>query len=148
MKRLLLALAVSCSLAACGGEDRLSTEDYRSKARSICQEADRATKAVEQPQRTTNDAIANYFERLMTVNRKTTDEFAGLEPPEDLEKQHEAALDANRAGVDEVQKLVDELKRGGDARALLQSAQGRLEQLSDRSARAARALGVPECARQ
>ena len=84
----------------------------------------------------------------MNVNRKTSEQFADLEPPEDLKSKHEAALAANRDGVKEVEKLVAELRRGGDARALLQSAQGRLQALSQRSGEAARALGVPECARQ
>ena len=146
MKRLALVLALL--VAACGGDDALSTDEYRGEARKICQEADRATKAVEQPTRTTNAAIASYFERLMAVNRKTSEQFGELTPPDELEKQHKAALDANRDGVQEVEKLVAELRRGGDARALLQAAQGRLQELSTRSGEAARALGVPECARQ
>jgi hypothetical protein len=148
MKRLLLALCLTSSLAACGGDDALSTSEYRGEARKICQEADRATSAVERPTRTTNAAIASYFERLMNVNRKTSEQFGELEPPEELKAKHEAALAANRDGVKEVERLVAELRRGGDARALLQAAQGRLQQLSQRSAEAARALGVPECAQQ
>ena len=146
MKRLVIVLSVF--VAACGGDDALSTSEYRDEARKICREADRSTSAVARPTRTTNAAIASYFERLMNVNRKTSEQFADLEPPEELETKHEAALDANRDGVKEVERLVAELRRGGDARALLQSAQGRLQELSQRSGAAARALGVPECARQ
>jgi hypothetical protein len=148
MKRLLLALALALFVAACGGDDALSTDEYRGEARKICREADRATRAVDRPTRTTNAAIASYFERLMKVNRKTSEQFDELEPPEELKAKHEAALDANRDGVKEVERLVAELRRGGDARALLQASTGRLQELATRSGEAARALGVPECARQ
>lgn len=147
-RRLSLLLAVAATLAACGGDDALTPKEYRGEARTICAEADRATQAVERPTKTTNAAIASYFERLMKVNRRTSEEFAKLEPPEQLEAEHKEALSANREGVKEVEKLVAELRRGGDARALLQAAQGRLADLSRRSGAAARALGVPECAQQ
>ncbi len=111
-------------------------------------DATKATRAVEAPTRTTNEAVANYFKRLIAVTKRSSERFGELEPPEDLKRQHDAALKANEAGVKEVERLIAELERGGDARALLQNAQTRLEDLSRRSDEAARALGVPECARQ
>lgn len=148
MRRPLIALALAATVAACGGDDGLSTEEYRDRATVICRESREATDAVEQPTRSTNAAIAAYFERLMAISRRTTAQFAKLEPPEELADAHDDALAANREGVDEVQRLIRELERGGDARALLQGATGRLQQLSSRSRAAADRLGVPECARQ
>ena len=148
MRRLPLVLALSATVAACGGDDALSTEEYRAEAKAICQDATRGTQAVQAPTRTTNDAVASYFKRLIAVTKRSSQRFGELEPPEDLEARHEAALKANEAGIKEVERLIAELERGGDARALLQNAQTRLEDLSRRSDEAARALGVPECARQ
>ena len=148
MRRAAVLLALSATLAACGGDDALSTDEYRSEARSICQEATRATRQVQAPARTTNEAVAGYFEQLIAVTRRSSERFAELEPPDELQDEHEEALAANRAGIEEVERLIADLERGGDARALLQAAQTRLTDLSRRSDEAARALGVPECARQ
>ena len=148
MRRLPLVLVLSATLVACGGDDPLSMEEYRAEAKVICEDATRSTRAVEPPTRTTNEAVAGYFKRLIAVTKRSSDRFGKLEPPEDLEAEHDAALKANKAGVNEVERLIAELERGGDARALLQNAQTRLEDLSRRSDEAARALGVPQCARQ
>lgn len=148
MRRASLVIALSAAVAACGGEDTLSVEEYRSEARTICRDATKETAAVQAPARTTNDAVATYFERLIAITRRSSDRFGDLKPPDELDRQHEAALKANEAGVAEVERLIRELERGGDATALLQNAQTRLQDLSRRSDEAARALGVPECARQ
>jgi hypothetical protein len=148
MRRLSLVLALSAALAACGGDDALSTEEYRSEAKTICEDATTSTRGIKPPARTSNEALASYFRRLIAVTKRSSQRFGELAPPEDLEARHEAALKANEAGVKEVERLIAELERGGDARALLQAAQTRLEDLSRRSDEAARALGVPQCARQ
>ena len=139
-----LALAV----AACGGseDEGLTTDEYRQQARTICAEAARATSQIEQPTRATSAAIVDYLNRLLRTNERTTERFAGLEPPEELERAHADALRANRDGVAEVRRVIRELDGGGDAREVLASAQTRLTDLSERSSDAARRLGVPECA--
>jgi hypothetical protein len=144
----LLALLGSLALVACGGEDRLSTSEYRSEAKKICQDADRATAAVKEPTRATADAIVDYFERLLKANEESTNRFTSLEPPEDLEAAHDDALKANRDGVREVRRVIGELRGGGDPREVLTGAQSRLQRLSADAANAAQRLGVPECADQ
>lgn len=150
MRRLttLLALLGSLALVACGGEDRLSTEEYRTQAKQICQDADRATAAVREPTRATADAIVDYFERLLRANERSTERFNGLEPPESLQDAHDDALKANRDGVAEVRRVIRELQDGGDPRRVLTAAQSRLQRLSAQAADAAGRLGVPECADQ
>ena len=44
-----LAAALAALLAGCGGEDRLSTEDYRAQAVRICQASERETDRLGQP---------------------------------------------------------------------------------------------------
>jgi hypothetical protein len=148
MRSALVTAAVAVlALAGCGGDDALSTDEYRERARSICTEADRASDRVTPPTRSTNAAIADYFKRILEVNDRTTNRFDELEPPSELEDAHADALAANRAGVDEVRKLVAELEKGGDPTAVLEGAPQRLEGFVRRSREAARRLGVPECGR-
>jgi hypothetical protein len=144
--RLLLALLGSLLLVACGGEDTLTTNEYRTQARQICQDADRATESVEEPTRATSEAIVDYFRRLLRANERSTRRFESLEPPEELSDAHQDALKANRDGVAEVRRVIRELEGGGDPREVLTGAQTRLERLSGDAADAARRLGVPECA--
>jgi hypothetical protein len=143
----LLCLLVALPLAAaCGGDDRLSTDEYREQARRICVDADRATERIEQPTRATAEAIADYFKRLLEANDRTTKRFEALEPPEELEQAHDDALEANAEAIKVVREVIDELERGGDSREVLTRAQSRLQELRRRSGDAADRLGVPECA--
>jgi hypothetical protein len=141
----LLALLL-LALGACGGDDGLSATEYRSQARKICRDADRATEAVEEPTRATSQAIVDYFERLLRANERSTKRFEALDPPEELQDAHNDALRANRDGVREVRRVISELEEGGEPREVLTGAQTRLERLSRDAADAARRLGVPECA--
>jgi regulator of protease activity HflC (stomatin/prohibitin superfamily) len=142
----LLALTVLLTLGACGGDDGLSANEYRSQARQICRDADRATEAVEEPTRATSQAIVDYFKRLLQANERSTKRFESLDPPDELQKAHDDALRANRDGVREVRRVISELEEGGEPRKVLTGAQTRLEGLSRDAADAAKRLGVPECA--
>jgi hypothetical protein len=142
----LLTLTALLALAACGGDEGLSAEEYRSQARQICQDADRATEAVEEPTRATSQAIVDYFKRLLQANERSTKRFESLDPPDELQDAHDDALRANRDGVREVRRVISELEEGGEPREVLTGAQTRLEGLSRDAADAARRLGVPECA--
>jgi hypothetical protein len=142
-----LAICAALSLLAGCGEDAMSADEYRERARAICTDADRASDEVTPPTRSTNAAIADYFKRILAVNDRTTKRFDELEPPDELQDAHEDALEANRAGVDEVRRLVAELEKGGEPTAILQDAPDRLQGFVRRSRAAARRLGVPECGR-
>jgi hypothetical protein len=147
MRRLVFLLAVVALVAGCG-DDKPSADEYRSTASAICKQARAALGTVKPPTRTTSAAIADYFGRLLLVNRETLDRFEKLEAPGELAAAHKQALDANRDGVEEVDKLVKGLKAGGDPRKLLADAQTAIADISLRSRQAAVKLGVPECARQ
>jgi hypothetical protein len=147
MRRLpsvLLALCV-LALAACGGEDTMSPDEYRAEAREICRDADRATETVDAPTRSTSEAIADYFRRLLEANERATRRFQDLDPPDELRSAHEDALSTNRAGVQEVRRVIQQLEGGGDPREVLTGAQSRLQDLSRQAGEAAERLGVPEC---
>ena len=143
----LTALLVAALIAGCGGDDRLSTGEYRTQANRICQDSDRAVDAVEQPTRATAAAIVDYFNRLLRANEQTTKRFEALDPPEQLADAHADALKANRDGMTEVRRVITEIEGGGDPREVLTSTQGRLRRLSAAATDAAKRLGLDECAR-
>ena len=140
-----LACAAALTLAACGGDDGPSVDDYRADARAICTEADRATQSVEQPTRSTPAAIADYFTRLLAPAERATARFEALEPPDELAGAHEGVVRANRASIREVEQLIGRLDGDADARELLAGAQERIRTLTREADAAAERLGVPEC---
>ena len=141
----LLAVLAGLLLAACGGDEAMSTEDYRAELRKICQESDRQTEQVSEPTRATAEAIADYLQRLRDVNARTIERVEDLEPPEDLQEAHNNALEANREGREKVDEVIEELQKGGDPAQILQDARSELEDASRRAKEAAREVGVPEC---
>jgi hypothetical protein len=141
-----LLAGLAAALVACGGEDSMSTSEYRAEAKRICTDAQKQTQAIEQPTRATPDAISDYFRRVLAANEKTTESFRKLDPPENLSDAHADALRVNDEAAKSVRGVVREIEGGGDPREVLTEAQSRLEQLSRESGDAAKRLGVPACA--
>jgi uncharacterized protein YukE len=149
MRRLTLSLLAvfTLALAACGGDEGLSTSEYKAEAKKICQDAQKRTEAVKQPTKATNKAIITYLNDLLKVNEQTTKDFEGLEPPEDLKAEHDKVLETNKKSVSEVNRLVDQLEGGEDAKKVFQANQQRLSQVTEEANSAIKSLGVPECGR-
>jgi hypothetical protein len=146
MRRIVTTCVLAVAFAACGGEDPLSTEDYRAELRKICAESERKTSQVDEPTRSTPESIANYLGRLRDINVETIEKVEGLEPPEELEEAHERGLEANREGRQRVEKVIDELEKGGDPVQVLTDARQGLEESRREAQQAGRDLGVPDCA--
>jgi hypothetical protein len=145
MRRMLpLIAALVLTLAACG-DDGMSTDEYRAAAKKVCVDAEKATEAVEQPTRSTPEAIVDYLERLLDANERTIARFEKLDPPEDLQKPHDEILAANRDGAETVRQVIRKLEGGEDAREVLESSTSQLRELGERSNAAAERLGVREC---
>ena len=140
----LAAVLLSLALVACG-DDGMSAKEYRAEAKKVCVDAEKATDAIEQPTRSTPEAIVDYLERLLDANEKTIARFDKLDPPDELQKPHDDILAANRDGAKTVRGVIDKLESGEDAREVLQSSTSRLRELGRRSNEAAERLGVREC---
>jgi hypothetical protein len=148
MRRLTLTCALALALvtfAGCGGDDKLSTKDYRAELKKICDESDRRTQAVQEPTRATPEAIADYFGRLRDINVQAIEKVEKLEPPDELADAHERALQANREGREKVDAVIQELEDGGDPTQVLSDARKDLEESSEAAKKAGADLGVPEC---
>jgi ABC-type glycerol-3-phosphate transport system substrate-binding protein len=149
MRRLTLSLfaVLSLALAACGGEDTLTTKQYKAEAKKICEGAQQRTEAVKQPTKADNKTIITYLRELLKVNERTTQDFEKLEPPESIASEHKRVLDTNRQSVDEVNRLIKELEGGKKAKAVFQANQERLSKVTEDANTAIKSLGVPECGR-
>ncbi len=145
MRRLLLTLTLAAGIAGCGGDDALSTGEYRSELRKICEESNTKTEKVEQPTRATPEAIADYLTRLRDINADTIEKVEELEPPDELQQQHDRAIEANRQGREKIQAVIEELEGGGDPAQVLEESREELAKAGEATKKAARDVGVPEC---
>ena len=138
------AAALAALVAGCGGEDRLSTEDYRAQATKICQDSERQTDRLGQP-----DSPAEFkafLQRGIEITDRNVAEFEDLVPPEDLEDEHEAIVEREKDGIEQLRKLAGELKGNRSDLRRLQQAQPQLDKLSDQVDARFRDAGLDRCA--
>lgn len=146
----LVALAACLGVAACGGSedgssgDALARSELVERADAICKEGETAAAAVEAPEDLTdaNDAAA-YFEQIVPLHRKQTDDLAALEPDDAARADWDAFMAAQNAN----QRLLETIL--AKAKASDRSGQQDLAQFTAKSqefARAATKVGSKECA--
>jgi chromosome segregation ATPase len=166
-----VALAVA---AGCGGDSPPTRGQYAAEGNEICRETREEVNAVPQAQPPSLEDLrektpaarkrvrewAEYSTKLDEIGRRAQDRLLELEPPEDLQAQHDqlekniAALDragkeANEAG----QKLRDAARSGTKAQvrqatAASRKAAQRQATIADRIRRDVSALGWTVCARR
>ncbi len=139
-----LALILTCAaaLAACGGDDGLSAEEYREQGNAACERYEADVRELPQPQ--SIDDVAPYAGKAQARLAELIDELDELEPPSDLKEQHDQLIRLGRNGVQEIKKLeaAGESGQQSEIEGALQSA-GDLDTQSDE---VARELGLDACA--
>jgi hypothetical protein len=137
------AALAAATLAACGGMD---AEEFRGEARRLCAAEDRAANDAGVSQARSPRQLADALDRARRASRPIQEEFAELEPPDELERAHADYVRLNRDG----DRLLERSIRGlrGDQRAATQAVQELARSapaLTRRSDEIARRLGVPGC---
>lgn len=137
-------------LAACGGDDPPSQEEFADRADEICREAERALQNVGESAETPQE-IADAVGRVIEESRNALDELADLERPEgDAGETAEQFVDATRTEIqDEGIPALEDLRDAVESedQEAVQAATERLQGINaEASNRAARALGADECA--
>jgi hypothetical protein len=105
---MLAAVVPLAALAACGGDDHLTTQEFRTQANAICTDANATIGETlgpifggeptpEQPQ----EALAT----IVATSRTTHDDVAALDPPSDLSDGVDAMLASFDAGTDQAESL-------------------------------------------
>lgn len=141
-----LALILTCAaaLAACGGDDGLSAEDYRAQANAACDRYEQDIKAIEEPKNL--DEVAPYAEQASARLDELMDEFETLDPPSDLSGRHDELVRLGRQSVDELSKL--EEIGDADQQEQLQGVLATASELDTQSDQLARDMGLDSCVDQ
>ena len=152
MKRLatILFAVLSFAVAACGGDDAPSKEEFAEQANKICNEAEQSLENVGENAESPED-IANAVDEVIEQSRTAVDDLAELDRPEG--EDGEAAqrfVDATRREIEEegipvLEDLRDAL--GSEDQQAAQEAAQRLQAIeTEDSNKAARELGATACA--
>lgn len=138
---LALVGTLAVAVAGCGGDDRLTREELIEEADATCAEYDQRIEELEEPESLSD--IEGYLEEVRPIVEEGTDQLAELDPPEELQDEYDAWIDATRANVDRFDEL-EEAAASGDE----QQIQEALESAGtggDEAARLADELGFEEC---
>ena len=107
----LLVVAAGLTVAACGGDDRLSRSELASKADAICTRAEADVRAVKAPTDPTDlQATGAYFDKIVPIAQKQTDELADLQPADDVEDHWNVVVDKQKQGTDLLKSIRDKAK--------------------------------------
>jgi hypothetical protein len=142
-QRLCIALGVTAAtlVAGCGGDDRLTREEFVSEADAICEEFDQRLDDVPEPE--SADDVERFADEARPVIEDGLAELRALQPPEELEEQWNELMDKN----DEALEVLDDLSQ-----AAASADEARLQEISEEASRQdaetdrmARAMGLENC---
>lgn len=148
----LIGLAASLGLAACGGSDDASSSDdgtlsrteLAAKADAICQTGEAEVQAIDAPESLEDaNVAAEYFGKLVPLHQKQTDSLAALKPDADAKADWDAFIATQNAN----QELLDTIL--AKAKAKDASGQQDLAQIPAKTrafGAAAGKIGSKECA--
>lgn len=107
-----LAVAASLGLAACGEDkDKLSKSELASKASAICETAQAKSSKIEAPGSYEDPEVTEaYFNKIVPISQKQTDDLKALEPADDVKEDWDAVIDNQNAANDLLKTIRDKAR--------------------------------------
>ena len=110
-----IAVALSLGLAACGGSSKddgeLARTELATKADAICLEGEKAAQAITAPADFSDPVVAAaYFEKVVPLNQKQTDDLVALDPADDVKADWAAVIAKQNEGNDLLKQIRDKAK--------------------------------------
>ena len=110
-----LVLVLLASACGGGGDDRLSAAELRKQADQICKEGDEEIGKIPEPESAAE--LGSYFDKAIPVFRDQTEQLEALEPPEELEKDWNRAMELNQKSL-QIAEDAQQAAEDKDERAL------------------------------
>ena len=127
-------------MLGCGRDD---AADYREKGNELCREAAREVERLDTP--LTADELVRFFERATDIAARSQDEFAALDPPDELEQVHERAVREGNRQERFVRDLIERMRASEQPQRLIQDELDRFQRMIRRGEALNRRLGLEEC---
>lgn len=144
MRPLLVLLATPAfvlALAGCGGEERLSKNEYVRQADAICAKYERRLDSIPEPRSLRE--VSPFIERGLPLAKDELAELEELRPPEADEAKVARLLAQVKETITELERLRD--AAAARDRAAAETAAARVEEASGRASKLARGYGLEEC---
>ena len=137
----IVALGAAFVLAACGGEDRLSREEFQKQGNAICAKYDKQIDAVATP--SSIEEVSGYVDKVVPLVEKEISEMKALKPPE----EDQESFDRMIAKGEETKEAGEELGAAAEKRdeAAVQRALQKGQAAGNESDRLAGELGLDDC---
>jgi hypothetical protein len=139
--RVSLVLGLAVLAAACGGEGGMSRESSSPRPRPICEEYDRRSEDVQEPQSV--EDVERYVSEIRPLVEEGLNELRELEPPAELEERWDELMAKNEESLE----VLDDLREAGansDEARIEETAAEAMRQ-DEESDRIARDIGLQKC---
>jgi hypothetical protein len=136
----ILAAGVA-ALTGCGGEDRLSNEEFQERANAICS---KYNDEIEAATPSSPEEIEGSIDEMIALIEQGLEELRALNPPEDVEDEYNQMLDATSEGIPAARELGDAAAENDTAG--IEAALADLESAGQKSDEIASDLGLDQCA--
>lgn len=150
-------MALACTAlvagAGCGGDEEsgdgasgdgpLTAAEYRKQGNALCKDALREVEAISAPK--SPDAIAGYLEEVFDISERVNDEFAGLEPPDELRADHERAVELGEESEKTFDGLLERVRDASNPQAAVREEFPKLAPELEEAQKLNSRLGLDEC---
>ena len=127
-------------MLGCGRND---AADYREKGNELCREALQRARDIPLPR--SPDGVADYLEQIVETTSEYDDDFAALDPPQELEELHREAVRQNERAEPIFRRVIRRIRDAPDQLAALRREFRRLAPFIDENERTLKKLGLDEC---
>jgi hypothetical protein len=137
-----VAAAASLAGAGCGGgEERLSTAEFRERVNGICTKYDKQVDAVGAP--SSVEEIPAYVAKVLPIVEREVEEMKAVEPPEEDQETFDAMIDEAEKALEAGRDLSDAAEENDEA--AIEQALNEGNAASDRADEHARELDLTDC---
>jgi hypothetical protein len=140
----LVAGAMVLAASACGGEERLSKEDFQKEGNAICAKYDKQIEEIGTP--TSVEEVPAYVKKVLPIVERQIEDMKELNPPE----ADQQAFDEMIAEAEKTVEAGGDLGEAADANddAAIEKALNEGNAASDRADEHATDLGLTDCVDQ
>lgn len=138
---IVLAAAGAAALAGCGGEDRLSREEFQEQGNSICSKYEQEIDEIGTP--ASVEEIPAYVDKAIPIVEREIDEMRELNPPEEDQETFDELIEEAENVVEAGRELGAAAEENDEA--AIEQALNEGNAASDRADEHAQELGLTAC---
>lgn len=137
----LVAGTAALAAAACGGDERLSKEEFQKQGNAICSKYDKQIEAIGTP--TSVEEVPAYVNKALPIVEREVGDMKELKPPEEDQEAFDRMIAAAENTLEAGRDLGEAAEKKDDA--AIEKALNAGNTASDQADEQAQKLGLDEC---